>query len=99
MKSKDSALMEMMTQLMTRMDRLEENSKCAHSRKDTTAQRSSDQEAKPRVVVVRKGTSHGAVLSLKGPPTRETRVPWGVCPDPKGNLKGIRVIKYCCVNC
>ena len=31
--SKDSALMEMMTQLMTRMDRLEENSKSAHLKK------------------------------------------------------------------
>ena len=35
MESKDSALMEMMTQLMTRMDRLEEKPKCAHLNKDT----------------------------------------------------------------
>ena len=35
MEPKDSALMEMMTQLMARMDRLEENSKSVYSKKDT----------------------------------------------------------------
>ena len=44
MESKDSTLMEMMTQLMTRMDKLEENSKHAHS---SVTQRSSEQEMKP----------------------------------------------------
>ena len=48
MESKDSTLMEMMTQLMARMDRLEENSKL---KKDSTAQRSLEQETKSRVVV------------------------------------------------
>ena len=40
--------MEMMTQLMARMDRLEENSKL---KKDSTARRPSEQETKSRVVV------------------------------------------------
>ena len=48
MESKDSTLMEMMTQLMARMDRLEENSKL---KKDSTARRPSEQETKSRVVV------------------------------------------------
>ena len=51
MESKDSTLVEMMTQLMARMDKLEENSKRAHLKKDSTMQRSSDHETKPRVVV------------------------------------------------
>ena len=38
---------------------------------------------------------HTTVLSLKDPQIRETKVPWGGHPDPKGNLKGI---KYICVN-
>ena len=46
--SKESALMEMMIQLMARMDSLEENSR---QKKDSTAQRPSEQETKPRVVV------------------------------------------------
>ena len=46
--SKDSTLMEMMTQLMARMDRLQENSKL---KKDSTARRPSEQETKSRVVV------------------------------------------------
>ena len=40
--------MDMMTQLMARMDRLEENSKL---KKDSTTQRPSEQETKSRVVV------------------------------------------------
>ena len=55
MEPKDSALMEMMTQLMARMDRLEENSKSVYSKKDTQTtsdtsgmSRFSDQEIKPR---------------------------------------------------
>ena len=48
MESKDSTLMEMMTQLMARMNRLEENSKL---KKDSTARRPSEQETKSRVVV------------------------------------------------
>ena len=50
---KDCALMEMMTQLMARMDRLEESSKHGYSRRNTprTASRVSDQEVKLKVVV------------------------------------------------
>ena len=55
MEPKDSALMEMMTQLMARMDRLVENSKSVYSKKDTQTtsdtsgmSRFSDQEIKPR---------------------------------------------------
>ena len=58
MEPKDSALMEMMTQLMARMDRLEENSKSAYLKKDiqrtsdtsgmSNISRFSDQETKPR---------------------------------------------------
>ena len=46
MESKDSTLMEMMTQLTARMDRFEENSKL---KKDSTAWRPSEQETKSRV--------------------------------------------------
>ena len=120
MEPKDSALMEMMTQLMARMDRLEENSKSVYSKKDTQTtsdtsgmSRFSDQEIKPRgtnqevkprrVVCHRCGQeghfARGCVRNLGNPLTRETRVPWGNCPDPKGNLKGIRDIKFCCVHC
>ena len=46
--------------------------------------------------VARKVILHEAVLSLRDPLIRETRVPWGGRPGPKGNFKGI---KYFCVNC
>ena len=48
MESKDSTLMEMMTQLMARMDRLQENSKL---KEDSTAHRPSEQETKSWVVI------------------------------------------------
>ena len=55
MEPKDSALMEMMTQLMARMDRLEESSKRGYSRRDTPraieTSKVSDQEVKSKVVV------------------------------------------------
>ena len=53
--SKDSALMEMMTQLMARMDRLEESSKHGHFKKEAPRNvekaRVLDQEVKSKVVV------------------------------------------------
>ena len=50
--SRDSALMDMMTQLMARMDKLEANSKL---KTDSTVQRSVKQEIKPQVVCYRCG--------------------------------------------
>ena len=53
--SKDSALKEMMTQLMAKMDRLEESSKHGHFKKEAPRNvetaRVSDQEVKSKVVV------------------------------------------------
>ena len=53
--SKDSALMEMMMQLMAKMDRLEESSKHGHFKKEAPRNveiaRVSDQEVKSKVVV------------------------------------------------
>ena len=69
MESKDSTLMEMMTQLMARMDRLEENSKL---KKDSIARIRRPLEQRQNhgwwyvINVARKAILHEAVLSLRG---------------------------------
>ena len=97
MESKDSTLMEMMTQLMARMERLEENSKLRKIIQHGDLQNRRQNHGWWYVIdVARKVILHGTVLSLRDLQIRETKVSWGDCPDPKGNFKGIN---YIYINC
>ena len=87
-KNRDSVLMDMITKLMEWMDRLEESLKGTQPKWEVV-KRLCDQEGKARVVVCyRCGQEwHFAwgCAQQKKSSSQGKRVPWGGCPNPKGD--------------
>ena len=85
---RDSVLVDMMTKLMERMDRLEGNSKGTQPKREVV-RRPSDQEGKAKVVVCYRCGQEGhfawGCAQQKKFSSQGMRVPWGGCPNPKGD--------------